>query len=161
MVGSCARLQGLGAVHWPEVYKLMVAREFPNVPATYKDAMPQLARCRLLGVVGNDGLEVVFVVGPPDDGVAFLDVVCAASKCGTWATRGVMAALAGVLFGELGLRCVWVQVHARAALKAALQVGFVPVTGLDVKAPILAMTPASLPAYAKVSARQARACYAK
>ncbi|MFZ2587893.1 MAG: hypothetical protein WAZ18_07250 [Alphaproteobacteria bacterium] len=149
------RLEPLSALHWLEVYGLMRGREFPNVPATYGEALPYLARCRLYGVEGGNGLEVVFVVGPADDGVAFLDVVCARPVEGKWATRAVMGSLADVVFRELGLRCVWVQAHTRHGLKAALQAGFVPATELDGKAPVLVMTPLSLPAYAKASARQA------
>lgn len=138
---AVGRLEPLGALHWPDVYGLMVAREFPNVPASYGEALPYLARCKLWAVQGDDGLDVVFVIGPPDDGVAFLDVVCAAEQRGKWASRAVMNELADVAFRQLSLRCVWVQTHTREGLKAALQAGFAPATELDAEAPVLVMTP--------------------
>lgn len=133
-------LKRVEASRWPEVHALMVARGFPGVPLRYEMALPLLALVRLYALGGPDGLRVVFVVGPDDDGVAFLDVVCVADAEGRWATKPVMRALAHELFETLKLRCVWVEAHHKKALKAALTAGFVPATELDADKPVLVMT---------------------
>jgi hypothetical protein len=133
-------LERLGVRDWPEVHALMVERGFPHVPEDYVAAAQRMADVTLLGVRHGRRLGVVFVVGEDDEGISFLDVVCAADREGKWASRGLMAELADEVFGRMGLRCLWVQVHGRAALKAALQAGFTPATALDAKAPVLVMT---------------------
>jgi len=130
---------------WPEVYRLMVARNFPHVPPKYEEAVPYLARAKVFGQMDGSEVRTAFVFGPPDEGVAFFDVVCAASEQGKWATPGVLRQLFGLAFEALELRCVWVQPQGRKALKAALAAGFVPATPLDAEAPVLVMTPGLLP----------------
>lgn len=133
-------LERLGVRDWPEVHALMVERGFPEVPTEYAVAAQRMRDVTLLGVRDGRRLGVVFVVGEDDEGISFLDVVCSTEQQGKWATRGLMVALAQELFVRMGLRCVWVQVHGKAALKAALQAGFTPATALDAKAPVLVMT---------------------
>lgn len=133
-------LELLGVKDWPEVHALMVARGFPDVPDDYATAAARFGHVTLLGVKHDARLAVVFVVGEDDEGISFLDVVCSLDQQGKWASRLLMAALAREVFGRMGLRCIWVQVHGRDALKAALQAGFTPATALDAKAPVLVMT---------------------
>jgi hypothetical protein len=135
----------LNTGHWPELYRLMVARNFPDVPPRYKDAVPFFEKARLYGLMEGSELAAGFVFGPPEDGVAYFDVVCAARSRGKWASPKVLADLFGVAFGEMKLRCVWVQPENKAALKAALQAGFMPASALDVAKPVLVMTPGLLP----------------
>lgn len=133
-------LERLGVEDWPEIHALMVERGFPEVPPDYPTAAARMESVSLLGVRCGGRLGVVFVVGEDDEGISFLDVVCAEDQQGRWATRRLMSDLAGEVFGRMGLRCVWVQVHGKAALRAALQAGFTPATALDAKAPVLVMT---------------------
>ena len=130
---------------WPELYRLMVAQKFPDVPPRYSEAVPCFEKARVYGVRDGSRLQVGFVFGPPEDGVAFFDVVCAAKEQGRWATPAVLRRLFAVAFGELKLRCVWIQPATRMALKAGLAAGFVPATPLDVVKPILVITPTLLP----------------
>lgn len=131
---------------WPEVYGLMVRRNFPDVPPTLEAAVPFLNGARVFGFRDATGqLAVVWVLGEDDDGVAFLDVVCAPCWQGRWATRARLRELYRLIFEKLNLRCVWVQPKSRVALRAALAAGFVPGTPLDMEAPILLMTPFSTP----------------
>lgn len=135
-----AMLEKLGVRDWREVFALMVERGFPDVPDSYLTAASRFAEVTLLGVRHGGALGVVFVVGEDDEGISFLDVVCSGAQQGRWASRGLMVALADEVFGRMGLRCLWVQVHGREGLKAALQAGFTPATALDAKAPVLVMT---------------------
>lgn len=131
--------------HWPELYRLMVARRFPAVPPKFCDAEPMFGMARLFGIVEGSELKAGFVFGAPDEGIAHFDVVCSQAMQGLWATPEVLRRLFELAFGELGLRCVWVQPHGKRALRAALQAGFLPLTPLDGEAPVLAMTPNLLP----------------
>lgn len=131
--------------HWPELYRLMVARNFPDVPPKYADAVPFFKRSRLYGLLEGSELTTGFVFGVPEDGVAYFDVVCAVRSSGRWAMPGVLGMLFKVAFDDMKLRCVWVQPENKRALKAALMAGFVPATALDVDRPVLVMTPALLP----------------
>lgn len=135
------RLRELDATRWREVFQLMREQDFPHVPERYELALPTLALVRLLAVEDDGRIRVLFVVGPADDGIAFLDVVCAREAEGLWASKGVMRELAERLFRQWGLRCVWVEARRKKGLKAALQAGFVAATGLDVESPVLVMTP--------------------
>ncbi len=127
---------------YPAVYALMKTRGFPQTPDTYHEAQPRLLASRSYAVWEADGRpRVVFVFGAPDDGIGFLDVVCSAEAQGQWASRGLMREVADIAFQRIGLRAVWVQVHNKVALKAALAAGFVPATPLDNDAPVLVMTP--------------------
>ncbi|PZP39010.1 MAG: hypothetical protein DI585_05545 [Pseudomonas fluorescens] len=138
-------VEALGQGHWPELYRLMVARNFPDVPPKYVDAVPYFRKARLYGLMEGSELAAGFVFGPPEDGVAYFDVVCTARQKGVWATFPVLRSLFDVAFCEMGLRCVWVQPENKVALKAALKAGFVAATPLDVEKPILVMTPSLLP----------------
>ena len=135
----------LNSGHWPELYRLMVARGFPDVPPKYLDAVPFFKQARLYGLIEGSELAAGFVFGPPENGVAYFDVVCAARSKGKWATPAVLAGLFDVAFRVMGLRCVWVQPENKTALKAALKAGFVPATELTVDKPVLVMTPGLLP----------------
>jgi hypothetical protein len=138
---SASGLTPLGRGAWAAVYRLLKARNFPHVPATFKEAKVALTRVELLAVYAADGsLQVVFAVGQPDDGIAFLDVVCAPGAAGNWATKPLLRDLKSHFFEARALRAVWVQVHSKVALKAALQAGMTPVTPLTVPQPILVMT---------------------
>lgn len=130
---------------WPQLYRLMVEREFPHVPRAYEEALPFFERVRIYGLLDGEGIGAGFVFGMPEEGVAFFDVVCAPRLKGNWARPGVLRRLYALAFSELGLRAVWVQPHGKAALKAALQAGFVPAGGMDAKAPVLVMTPHGVP----------------
>ncbi len=131
--------------HWPELYRLMVARGFPDVPPKYADAVPFFEQARLYGLLEGSELTAGFVFGPPEDGVAYFDVVCAARSSGKWAMPAVLGMLFKVAFDDMKLRCVWVQPENKRALKAALKAGFVAATALDVAKPVLVMTPGILP----------------
>lgn len=135
----------LGSGHWPELYRLMVARDFPDVPPKFAEAVPYFEKAKLYGLLEGSVLAAGFVFGPPEDGVAYFDVVCAARTRGRWANAAVLKRLFGLAFGELGLRCVWVQPENKTALRAALRAGFVAATPLDVDKPVLVMTPTLLP----------------
>lgn len=135
----------LNSGHWPELYRLMVARNFPDIPPKYADAVPFFEKARLYGLLEGSELAAGFVFGPPEDGVAYFDVVCAARSRGKWATPAVLAGLFKLAFGEMGLRCVWVQPENKTALKAALKAGFAPASPLDADKPVLVMTPGLLP----------------
>ena len=135
----------LSAGHWPELYRLMVARNFPDVPPKYVEAVPYFKKARLYGLIGGSELAAGFVFGPPEDGVAYFDVVCASRARGKWATPQVLHGLFDVAFGVMELRCIWVQPENKVALKAALQAGFMPATPLDRDKPVLVMTPGLLP----------------
>lgn len=125
---------------WAAVYRLMRVQKFPAVPATFAEAQPYFERVTLLGVWRDCALDVVFAVGVPQDGIAFLDAVCAPDRHGAWARPGFLLRLKHMLFGHMRLRAVWVQVEGRKALRASLQAGFMPVTALDAPQPILVMT---------------------
>lgn len=130
----------LARTDWPRVYRWMVAQDFPHVPSCYEEALPYFESVHMWGIKKNSDLVAAFVVGAPDDGVSFLDVVCAPGEEGKWASRPMMKALAQTAFGEMGLRCLWVQAHKKEGLTAALKAGFVPSTPLDCPAPVLALT---------------------
>ena len=132
--------------HWPELYRLMVARNFPDVPPKYADAVPFFEQARLYGLLEGSELTAGFVFGPPEDGVAYFDVVCAVRSSGKWAMPTVLTKLFKVAFEDMKLRCVWVQPENKRALKAALQAGFIAATALDVASHVLVMTPSLLPA---------------
>ncbi|MCP5405781.1 MAG: hypothetical protein H6922_06135 [Pseudomonadaceae bacterium] len=127
---------------WRAVHGMMVAQCFPDVPHEYDEAAQAFARVCMVTPV-DDPLGVVFVLGEPQDGITYLDVVCSPDMAGRWASRRVMRALAALAFGGLKLRAVWVQAHGTDALRAALAAGFVPATDLDVPVPVLVMTPHS------------------
>lgn len=139
---------------WPELYRLMVAQKFPSVPPHYPQAVPYFEKAAIYGVLDGSRLKVGFVFGPPEDGVAFFDVVCAASEQGKWATPAVLRKLFDVAFGTLGLRCVWIQPATRKALKAGLAAGFVAATPLDAREPVLVMTPGLVPRKLRKECRQ-------
>lgn len=130
---------------WPELYRLMVAQKFPDVPPRYSEAVPYFEKANVYGVLEGSKLQVGFVFGPPEDGVAFFDVVCAASEQGKWAKPAVLRKLFALAFEDMGLRCVWIQPATRKALKAGLAAGFVPATPLDTEKPVLVITPGLLP----------------
>ncbi len=146
-----ARLEPLDRHQWPELYRLMVAQTFPGVPPAYGEAQPYFESARMFGCADTGGLRAAFVFGPDEDGIAYLDVVCAPREHGKWATLTVLRSLYGLAFdpvarGGLGLRCLWVQPHGKRAVKACLQAGFVPPgTSLDGDAPVLVMTPHGVP----------------
>lgn len=140
-----AALHPITRGQWPELYRLMVARRFPGVPPKYADALPRFEQADMYGLNNGSELETAFIFGEPDDGIAFFDVVCRADRQGLWASSAVLRALFTLAFMKRGLRCVWVQPHSRRALKAALGAGFVPATPLDIKSPVLVMTPGTLP----------------
>lgn len=94
----------LNSGHWPELYRLMVARHFPDVPPKYAEAVPFFEKARLYGVVEGSELTTGFVFGPPEDGVAYFDVVCAARQRGKWASASVLKELFAVAFDEMELR---------------------------------------------------------
>jgi len=135
----------LAPCQWPELYRMMVAQKFPAVPPRFEEAVPSFKKARLYGLLEGSELVAGFVFGLPEDGVAFLDVVCMPRMQGRWATPGVLRALYALAFETLGLRCVWVQPHGRKALKACLQAGFVASTPLDAGEPVLVMTPHGVP----------------
>lgn len=135
----------LGSAQWPELYRLMVARGFPDVPPKFVEAVPYFEKARLYGVMEGSELAAGFVFGPAEDGVAYFDVVCTARSRAKWASVSVLRSLFVLAFGSMGLRCVWVQPENKAALRAALGAGFVPATPLDAKKPVLVMTPGLLP----------------
>lgn len=135
----------LGRAQWPELYRLMVARDFPDVPPEYRRAVPYFEKARLYGLLKGSELAAGFVFGPPEDGIAYFDVVCAARARGRWASPEVLRSLFTLAFGELALRCVWVQPENKTAMKAALRAGFVPATPLDGDKPVLVMTPGLVP----------------
>lgn len=140
------RLQPLHKTDYRALHTLMKERKFPAVPPTLREAEDRFASARLLGLVEPDGtLAAGFVFGPPEEGVAFFDVVCSAALQGKWATPRVLKALFSYAFGTLGLRAVWVQSEKGRPLRAALGAGFVPVTPLTGKAPILVITPPLVP----------------
>jgi len=139
------QVERLQCGHWPEVYRLMVARGFPQVPPRYSDAVPYFARASVYGQMKGSEVCAAYVFGPAEDGVAFFDVVCAAKEQGKWATPATLRKLFELAFGGMGLRCVWVQPQGRKALKAALAAGFVPATAWDAANPVLVMTPGLLP----------------
>lgn len=144
-----AELRQLGREHWPELYRLMVARGFPHVPGKFSEAAPYFESARVMGVLEGSELAVGFVVGPAEDGVAFFDVVCSRKCQGKWANREVLACLYDMAFRGMGLRCLWVQPRHPVALKAALQAGFTPATSLEGDEPVLVMTPFSCPRWLK------------
>lgn len=131
--------------YWPQLYRLMVEREFPQVPRDYAEALPFFERVRIYGLLDGEGISAGFVFGAPENGVAFFDVVCAPRMNGNWATPAVLRRLYALAFEELGLRAVWVQPHGKDALKAALAAGFTPVSEMDGKVPVLVMTPHGVP----------------
>lgn len=135
----------LSAGHWPELYRLMVVRGFPDVPPKFVDAVPFFEKVKMYGVMEGSELAAGFVFGPVEDGVAYFDVVCAAKLKGKWATPTVLRELFRLAFKTMKLRCVWVQPEGKVALKAALQAGFVAATPLDAAKPVLVMTPGLLP----------------
>lgn len=131
----------LGAGEWPVLYRMMVQQKFPDVPPAYEEAKPYFEGAHVFGVRNGSDLLAGLVLGKDEDGVSFLDVVCAPAQHGKWASRHVVAELCRAAFTGMGLRCVWIQVRNKAALKSALQAGFVPATPLDCEAPVLALTP--------------------
>jgi hypothetical protein len=138
----------LAETDWPALHKLMRARKFPHTPANYLQARPQLRAAKLWGLKQRNELLAGFVFGPPQDGIAFFDAVCAASAEGHWATRPLLRNLFAEAFGPapkgLGLRALWVQPHGARALRACLAAGFQPVTPLKVRdgsPPVLVITP--------------------
>ena len=131
----------LEAGEWPVLYRMMVQQKFPHVPPAYEEAKPYFAGAHVLGVRKGSDLLAGLVVGKAEDGISFLDVVCAPNQHGKWASRGVIRDLCHRAFEEMQLRCVWIQVHGKAALKSALQAGFVPATPLDCASPVLVLTP--------------------
>ena len=135
---------------WPSLHKLMLQRKFPHVPTIYCEAKPHFARAKAFGLKPSLGLEAAFLFGPPEDGIAFFDVVCSVGQEGRWAMPSVLRALYAQAFlpppNGLGLRAVWVQTHSARALKAALKAGFVAVTPLGkTEAPILVLTARQIP----------------
>lgn len=142
---NAPELTALEASQWPELYRMMVAQKFPAVPAAYLEAEPYFKKARLFGLQEGSLLRAGFVFGPPEDGVAFLDVVCAPNCQGLWATPRVLRRLYRLAFAELGLRCLWVQPHGKRALKACLQAGFMPATTLAEAEPVLVLTPHGVP----------------
>ena len=145
------RFEPLVRHQWPELYRMMVTQSFPDVPAAFDDACRHFEKARMFGCLDGSGLRAAFVFGPDEDGVAYLDVVCAPREHGRWATPPVLRALYGLAFGPvetggLGLRCLWVQPHGKRAVRACLQAGFVPPgVPLDGEAPVLVMTPHGVP----------------
>lgn len=135
----------LAPSQWPQLYRLMVARQFPDVPEDYAAALPFFRQVRIYGLVDSAGICAGFVFGAPEDGVAFFDVVCAPRMRGCWARPKVLRELYRLAFGEMGLRAVWVQPHGKVAVTAALKAGFVPVSRVGGKAPVLVMTPHAVP----------------
>lgn len=144
-----AELLQLERGHWPELYRLMVARRFPSVPERFSEAAPYFETVKIFGLVEGSVLSAGFVFGPPEDGIAYFDVVCSRQAEGMWASREVLRSLYRIAFEQMGLRCLWVQARSRRALKAALQAGFTPATPLDAEAPVLVMTPLSRPSWLK------------
>jgi hypothetical protein len=145
-----AELTRLTEADWPALHALMRVRKFPNVPANYLQARPQLRGAHLFGLRGTQGLEAGFVFGPAQDGVAFFDVVCSTKAAGKWARKGLLKALFRQAFAAppigFGLRCLWVQPHGAVALRAALAAGFTAVTPLKKTVlPVLVITPKLLP----------------
>jgi hypothetical protein len=67
---------------WPSLHALMVQRKFPHVPQSYKAAKPHFANAKAFGLKPALGLEAAFIFGPPEEGVAFFDVVCTAGQEG-------------------------------------------------------------------------------
>lgn len=136
---------------WPALHRLMVAQKFPRVPQPYAEAEPYFKGVHAYGVgPRRRTLEAAFVFGPPEDGIAFFDAVCAPTQHGKWATPTLLRQLFAKAFGGrplgLGLRALWVQPHGARALKAALQAGFVAVTPLKGEGPpVLVITPALVP----------------
>ena len=143
-------LHPLTETEWPALHQLMLARKFPNVPPRFAEAQTHLRRAKAFGVGSATHITAAFVFGPPEDGVAFFDAVCTKTAQGRWATRQVLRALFTQAFAPaplgFGLRCLWVKPHGAQALKAALAVGFQPVTPLKgTAAPILVITPHTVP----------------
>jgi hypothetical protein len=139
------KLLPLAPGRWKELHRLMVVQNFPGVPPAYAEAASYFAQVRIFEVSEGSALEVAFVFGPPQDGVSFLDVVCAPRARGLWATPAILKQLYDLAFNRLGLRVVWVQPRRKAGLKAALQAGFVPGTPLGAGHPVLVMTPFGVP----------------
>lgn len=146
-------LQKLTEHEWPAVYRLMKQRAFPQVPQRYGLAKAHFAQAALFGLMNTEGLQAGFVFGPPQDGIAFFDVVCQPRQAGKWASRALLRQLFAQAFEPqprgFGLRALWVQPHGAVALKAALAGGFQLVTPVPSRAKeppaVLVATPTSVP----------------
>lgn len=140
-----ANINPLPTESWPQLYALMAAREFPDLPASYNAAVPYFKGVSLYAITVEGRIVVAFIFGKPEDGVCFMDVVCATFYGSRWATPGVVRKLFALAFEEMGLRCLWVQTKTDEGRKAALQAGFVAATPLNTAAPVLVMTPGLIP----------------
>jgi hypothetical protein len=145
-----SRLYRMDETDYRRLYQLMKTRNFPGTPGTEGEAWARFRAVTLLGLSDARGnLVAGFVFGPPENGLAFFDVVCTDAMQGRWATPRVLKSLFSYAFTTLGLRGVWVESVSGKPLRAALGAGFVPVTPLQGapkgKPPVLMMTPNLVP----------------
>ncbi|MFZ2619772.1 MAG: hypothetical protein WAX89_02770 [Alphaproteobacteria bacterium] len=134
-------LRKLPQSHWPALHRLMLQQAFPAVPEDYDEAEPYLRAVHTYGAFGENGLQAAFLFGERTEESAFLDVVCAPTAHGRWASRKLLRQLGEMAFGLWGLRFLWAETHSAPALKAALQAGFQPTTPLDGESVVLILTP--------------------
>lgn len=126
--------------HLPELYRLMVVQNFPDVPESFSEAEAFFATAYAFGAFEKNELRAGFLFGDITTQAAFLDVVCAPNFHGRWATKGTLKQLYRVAFLEMELDYVWVQPQNKKALKAALTAGFVFATDVNASEPVLILT---------------------
>ncbi len=131
----------------PNLYQLMVEEDFPDVPETLAEALPMLAQTRSYGLFESRDMCAGFVFGDITPTNAFFDVVCRNDYRARWGNRRVLRKLYEVAFKEMGLRFVWSQPKNRAAQRAALKGGFVPLSEVvwADEWPVLVLTPYTIP----------------
>ena len=137
---SCLEVRALQEHHLPELYRLMVVQNFPDVPESFGEAEAFFATAYAFGAFSENTLRAGFLFGDVTTNSAFLDVVCAPNFHGRWATKGTLKQVYRLAFLEMALDYIWVQPKNKRALKTCLRAGFVPSTQLDAPEPVLILT---------------------
>lgn len=117
------------------LYHLMKDQSFPDTPNSFEEALPILEEVGCYGVYKNNQLIAGFIFGNPDDGNAFLDVVCAPNFHSKWATKTVLKNMLKIAFHKMNLDFIWVEVKRNKALGSVLKAGFVYVPKLSDEVP--------------------------
>lgn len=140
LIMNCLEVRALQEHHLPELYRLMVVQNFPDVPESFGEAEAFFATAYAFGAFSENELRAGFLFGDVTLDSAFLDVVCAPNFHGKWATKGTLKQLHRIAFLEMDLDYIWVQPQNKRALKTCLQAGFVPTTHLEADEPVLILT---------------------
>jgi len=137
---NCLEVRALQEHHLPELYRLMVVQNFPDVPDSFAEAEAFFATAYAFGAFSDNALCAGFLFGDITTTSAFLDVVCAPCFHGRWATKGTLKQLYRLAFLDMGLDYIWVQPKNKRALKTCLRAGFVATTHLEAEEPVLILT---------------------